>query len=183
MREKHERKVTITAGLWDSFKAYKRKKTACPLDRKRYVKICHAINKKLSKKIIEESFQFKIPFRLGTLYIKKNKLKITIRDGKIQKNKMIIDWDATWKYWLNEYPGLTRNEIRALPDKVVIYQTNDHSNGYIMGWYWDKKGSNFSNRSVYKFRTTKFNRLDLAKHIKSEDKENEYYVQKKRINR
>lgn len=172
-------RLKITAGLWDAYKHYKKKKEIPLIDRKRYVKICHALNKKISEKIIKESFEFKIPFRLGTISIRKNELKIRIKDGKIQKNKMIIDWEATWNFWVQEYPDKTKSEIKLIPDKNVIYQTNDHSNGYIMKWCWDKAGSNFINKTLYKFKTTKQNRLDLAKHIKSDDRENDYYLQKK----
>lgn len=175
--KKHE--IKITDGLWDSYKHYKKKKGAAIVSRKEYVDICHRLNKKISEKIIKESIEFKIPFKLGTISIIKNELKITVKDGKVQKNKLLVDWEATWKYWYELYPDLTNSEIRKLPGKIPIYQTNEHSNGYVMKWAWNKTGTNFQNKTVYKFKPTKQNRLDLAKHIKSDDRENDYYLQKK----
>lgn len=176
--KKHE--IKITAGLWDSFKHFKKKKGVPGITRKEYVEICHNLNKKISEKIIKESLEFKLPYGLGFLGITKNELKIRIKDGKLQKNKMIVDWEATWKIWNEEYAGLTNKEIRKLPGKTVIYQTNDHSNGYIMKWYWNKHKMKFKNLRLYRFKPTKQNRLDLAAHIKSDDKENDYYMAERR---
>ena len=172
----YERDVKIDKGLWDAYKHYKHKKVVPTIDRATYVKIVHDINKKISKAIIEESLEFKIPFHLGMLSIKKNKLKIRIKDGKLLKPKMVVDWEASWKMWMEDNPGLTHNEIKKLPGKQVIYQTNEHTNGYIMGWKWAKSMSRFRNSSVYMFKPTKQNRIDLGRWIKSGDRENDYYL-------
>jgi len=175
----YEHKVKITKGLWDAFKAFKTKYPETDVTRKRYVDICHSVNKKLSDKIIKESLLFKIPFRLGTLGIVKSKLKIKIKDGKVDTNKLRINYGATWEYWNKLYPGKTRKEINEIPGKIVIYHTNDHTNGYIMRWNWSKRGSKFINRQAYLFKPTKYNRLNLASHIKSDDRENDYYIEEK----
>jgi hypothetical protein len=177
---KYGHQVKITCGLWQSFKDFHKKyKTTYPkVTRKQYVELCHKINIALSDKIIQESFEFKMPYRLGTLGIKKNKLHIHVKNGKLEKNKLIIDWEKTWDYWHNEYPGLGRKEVNAIPDKAVIYNMNEHTNGYIMRWKWDKSTSNVHNQTVYQFRPTKRNRLALAAWIKSEDRDNDYYLGK-----
>jgi hypothetical protein len=173
--------IKITAGLWDSYKHFRKKyRLVHPdVDRKEYVNICHAINKGLANKIIKESFEFRIPYGLGVLSIKKNKIKIKIKDGKLEKNKMIIDWDKTWKYWQSEYPGMNRKEIKQIPNKTVIYNMNDHSDGYIMGWNWDKTTCRTVNQTVYNFKPTKGNRLALAAWIKSDERCNDYYLRNK----
>jgi len=178
--EKYKHKRSITSGLWDAYKDFrKRYKLVYPeIERKQYVQICHMINETLSDKIIKESLEVKLPFRLGTLSIKKNKTRISVKDGKLEKNKLIIDWEKSWEYWHNEYPGKSRKEINAIKDKVVIYNMNDHTNGYVMRWSWDKSTCNLHNQTVYQFRPTKRNRLALAAWIKSEEKENDYYLQK-----
>ena len=119
-----------------------------------------------------------MPFRLGTLSIKKNKLRLHVKDGKLEKNKLIIDWEKCWDYWHNEYPGKSRKEINAIKEKVVIYNINEHTNGYIMRWKWDKSTCNVHNQTVYSFRPTKRNRLALAAWIKSEERENDYFLAK-----
>ena len=179
-RKKFSHKVKITTGLWESFKDFKKKyKLIYPtVDRKKYVSLCHLINTSLSDIIIKESFEFKVPLRLGSISIKKNKLKIKVKDGKLEKNKMVIDWEKTWNYWNNEYPGKTRKEIHEIDGKFVIYNLNEHTNGYIMRWFWDKSTCNIHNQTVYYFKPTKRNRLELAKWIKSDDRINDYFIQK-----
>lgn len=173
----YKHKIKITKGLWDAYKAFKTKYPETELCRKEYINTCYLINQKISDRMVKDSLQFKIPFRLGTLSITKNKMKIKIKDNKVQTNKLKVDYGATWKYWAEIYPDLTREEIKQIPNKTVIYYTNDHTNGYIMKWRWIKRGANVINLKVYSFKPTKFNRLNLAKHIKSEDRENDYYLQ------
>lgn len=178
--EKYLHRVKITCGLWDAYKDFRKKyKLIYPeVDRKQYVTICHLINKSLSDKIIKESFEFKMPFRLGTLSIKKSKTSIHIKDGKLEKNKLIIDWGKSWEIWNQEYPGKSRKEINAIKNKMVIYNLNDHTNGYVMRWFWDKSICNIPNQTAYQFRPTKRNRLTLAEWIKSDEKTNDYYLKK-----
>jgi hypothetical protein len=177
-RKKYQHRVNITCGLWDAFKDFKQKnKLVYPkITRKEYVNICHLLNTKISDIIIKESFDFRMPGNLGMLTIRKSKVKIYVEDGKLQKNKMIIDWEKSWDYWHKEYPGKTRKEINAIPNKLSIYNMNEHTNGYIMGWHWDKTICSLPNQTVYYFKPTKRNRLALAAWIKSDEKENDYYL-------
>lgn len=176
---KYDREYKVTCGLWDAFKDFRTEfKLKWPICRKEYVDICHLINIKLSDKIIKESFEFRIPSKLGTLSIRKSKLKIRIKDGKLQKNRMIVDWQKTWDYWYKEYPGKTRNEIKDIKGKQVIYNLNEHSNGYVMGWFWDKSTCIVKNKTLYNFKPVKYNRLNLAEWIKSDDRENDYFLNK-----
>jgi len=189
IKEKYKHAVKITCGLWDAFKDFKNKnKLIYPnITRKDYVDVCKSINTKLSDKIIKESFEFRMPAKLGTLSITKNKVKIVVEDGRLQKNKMIVDWAKTWEYWNSEYPDKTRKEINAIEGKIPIYNMNEHTNGYIMGWHWDKALCAIPNQTVYNFKPTKRNRLALAEWIKSTERENDYYLRQnydeRKINR
>jgi hypothetical protein len=185
--EKYKHKVVITCGLWHGFKDFRsRYKLIHPtIDRKKYVDLCHIINTRLSDKIIRESFEFRMPARLGTLSIKKTKLKIKVKDGRLEKNKMVIDWKKTWDYWYAQFPGKSRKEINAIESdkKIIIYNMNEHTNGYIMNWCWDKNTCVVRNQTVYYFKPTKRNRLELARWIKSDEKENDYYLMKRHFSR
>jgi hypothetical protein len=178
--EKFKHRIKITSGLWDSYKDFRKKfKLIYPeVERKQYVDICHLINETISDKIIKESFEFKMPGKLGSLSVKKSKMRVSVRNGKLEKNKLIIDWQKSWEYWLKEYPGKTRKEINAIKDKIAIYNMNEHTNGYVMRWKWDKCTCNIPNHTVYQFKPTKRNRLELAQWIKSEDRINDYYLDK-----
>jgi hypothetical protein len=178
--DKYQHKVKITCGLWDSYKDFRKKyKLIYPdVTRKNYVDVCHLLNVMLSDKIIKESFEFKMPGKLGSLSIKKSKMRISVKDGKLEKHKLIKDWKKTWEYWHQEYPDLTRKEINMIKNKVAIYNMNEHTNGYVMRWKWDKCTCNIPNHTVYQFRPTKRNRLELAAWIKSDERVNDYYLDK-----
>lgn len=180
----HERKVKVDGGLWKAYQRYKQDKIAPVVDRTTYTKICKEFNKALSHKIITESFEYKIPFGLGYLRIKASRQKIRVKDGKVQTHKMAINWNETWNLWNRLYPNKTRSDIKNIPDKKLVVHINEHTDGYIMRWYWDKRVSNFKNQTVYQFRPVKggkssdniyTGRLGLSAWINSDDRNNEYY--------
>jgi len=176
----YERRVKITASLQDAYKLYKQEYG--DIDKSLYLNIIYDINRVISNKIIKESLEYRLPERLGFIRIRKKKQKLKIREGRIDLNKNVIDWNETWKIWQELYPNKTRQEIKKIKGKRVIFQTNDHTDGEIMSWYWEK-GWGIKNISVYKFRPIKggfkdnfySGRLGLAKWIKSIDKNNDYY--------
>ena len=174
----YERDITITHTLKDCYKVYKRnciEKGIKPVPLKLYKDVCYRYNSALSKAIIELSFEFKIPYRLGTLRIRKNKQKFKIIDGKLKPRKSMIDWYNTrYVLWKRLYPGKTLSELKQIPDKPLVMFTNEHSNGEIMRWYWDKRYTKVPNCRSYMFKPVKQNRLDLSKHIKSDEKYNDY---------
>jgi hypothetical protein len=176
--ERYKHRIRINCGLWDAFKDFKKHYRLIhpEIDRSAYVNICYDINKAISEKIIKESFVFKMPFQLGSLSITKSKFKVNIKNGKLEKNKLIPDWERTWALWHKDYPGLSRKEIYDIPNKICIYNMNEHSNGFVMRWHWDRSTCHVSNQTVYYFKPTKQNRLSLAAWIKSDERENDYYL-------
>lgn len=174
--EKYKHKVKTISGIKCSYPSFRKKyKNIYPdIDRRKYTDICYNINKRLSDKIIKESFEFRVPFKLGIISIKKARFQVKIKDGKLEKNKLMIDWAKTWDIWYNDYPGKSRKEINAIKNKQVVYHMNHHTNGYVMKWYWDKSICTVSNHSVYYFKPIKANRLNLAAWINSDEKENDY---------
>jgi hypothetical protein len=168
----------MTCGLWDAYRDFRDKyRNVYPsLKRRQYVDVCYDINKTISEKIIKESFEFRMPYRLGTLSVKKNKLKIKIVNNQPQKNKLVPDWEKCWEMWHKEHPGKSRKEINAIKGKIAIYNMNYHTNGFVMRWTWDRGTCYVKNHSVYQFKPTKANRLALAAWIKSDDRENDYVL-------
>ncbi len=174
--ERYKREVKITGGIRDSYKRFRDKHPLEEINEKKYKEIAYAITKTISEKIIKESLILKLPYRLGTISVEKSKSNIVVVDGKLQKNRMIPDWQKTWELWYQEYPGKTRKEIWEIPDKLMVYNMNEHSNGYVYSWVWNKVNTNVKNMSVYKFRPVKQNRLDLKDWIHSDERENDYYL-------
>lgn len=179
----YERKYKVTKSTVDLYKFYKNKLGEEAIKEDLFKKIYYDLNKSISNLIIKESLEYKLPYRLGYLRIKKTKLKLKLREGHIDLNKNLIDWDSTWKYWLDKYPGLTRKDIKKIPNKKCIFHMNEHTDGDIMSWFWDKYYSNAKNNTVYKFQPVKggiiekyyLGRLGLGAWIKSEEKTNDYY--------
>ena len=178
----YERKYKVTSSLQGAYSLYEEKYEK--IDKKLYFDIVYDILKTISHMIITESFEYRIPEKLGYLRIRKKKPKLKIKNGKIDINKNIIDWKATWEYWDSYYPNKTRSEIRNIKDKPgVIFQINKHTNGEVMSWFWDKNTCNAKNNSVYSFSPVKGGlfegmyrgRLGLGAWIKSSDKKNDYY--------
>lgn len=173
----YERDVTVTdtiKGAWQLYREKKKLEDKEFLSFKEYKEICYNFNKLLSKKIVEESFEYKMPSKLGILRIRKGKLKFKIKDGKLKPSRKIIDWGNTRKIWYKKYPGLTLKELKNIKNKPLVMYTNEHTNGEVMRWYWDKNRCEIKNKSTYLFRPTKYNRLYLKQWINNEDRENDY---------
>jgi len=117
-----------------------------------YRAICEDANKELSNEILEGYF-FTMPYRLGTIRIKKRKIDI---------NNLKPDFGL-----FNESDGTYKNK-----------HLNQHSNNYYVRYYWTKRVETLiKNKSVYSFIPTRFNKRELAKRIKENtmDQINKYF--------
>lgn len=180
----YERRVQITKATNDLYKFYKDKYRENALEERLFKKIYYDLNKEVSDLIITKSFEYKLPFRMGYLRIKKAKVKLKLNsEGRVDQARSIPDWKATWDYWYEIYPGKTNKEIRQIKNKKRIYQLNHHTDGDVMSWFWDKKTARVKNKSFYTFRPVKggclgeiyFGRLGLGNWIKSDLKDNDYF--------
>lgn len=190
-KDKWGRRNSVDNNMNDMWLYYKENYNK-PVDKTTFVQVCYLLNKKIANSIITESFEFKMPFRLGKLRIKTNKQKIIIKDGKLDPNKMPINWVATKELWRSLYPELSwdkswnilSDELTNIPNKQLVFHENDHSNGYINRWYWDKSLANTKNHTGYIFKPVKggivngkyhYGKRGLAAWIKDDEKNNEYY--------
>lgn len=168
----YERDYKITKTIHDLYKFYK-EITKDPLSERLFKDIVYDINKEVSDLVISRSFEYRLPYRLGYLRIKKRKLRLKIKNGRIDVNKNMVDWKSTFDYWQDKYGTRDRKVLRDIKDKKRIYQLNEHTNGDIMKWFWDKHLCNVPNSSVYKFKPVKggynekyIGRLGLGEKIK-----------------
>lgn len=188
-KTKHQRSIKFTHTLKDAYKKYIEKYHKKGTKRKYkitdYTKIVTRVNELLSTKIVTESFNLKLPKGLGFVFITKKEFKIPVdEDGKLKKHRLIIDWDATWDYWYTKYGTTDRKVINDIPNKTVVYNYNQHTDNFIMRYYWDKNTNPLKNKSVYKFRPLKggvkdndiyYGRLGLAAWLKNPLRNNDYY--------
>ena len=112
-----------------------------------YTAINRLFWKEMSHNIINEGRQFHIPFNLGDTYVEKIKLDYN--------NRLPIDWQLT-----------TRTG-------KVIYNLNEHSDGYKYELKWNKKVCSFNNNYLYRLVYTRENKRLLAKNIKT--KKTDYF--------
>jgi hypothetical protein len=122
------------------------------VDKKNYILILRTFFKLLSKAIIEEAYEYKIPHGLGFLKVVKFKAK-----------NRAVDWKKSNEY--KEKYGIYK----------FIYHVNNHSEGFAARFYWDKKDAIIRNKSLYTFHTTRANARYIAKMIKDKNVIKKYY--------
>lgn len=173
----YEREFTVTHTLEHIYKMYvinREDKNQPSLTHNQFKRVAYAFMKGLSGMILEEAFEYKIPAKMGYLRIRSSKIKYKIKDGRIMPKKGIINWGECRKLWYEMYPGLTLKEIKLIKDKPLIFYTNEHTNGEVYRWYWDKHTCMVPRHTIYTFEPVKQNRMKLREIIKSEDFECKY---------
>jgi len=163
------------------YRSYKKKfrgpdkKSEANVDYWTYARIVKSFNERLSDAMINNCLEFKLPFRLGRVRIKKFKMKFKIdKDGNIDKRKLPVDWKRTKDLWKRIYPGLCNEELSKIDHKQVVYHLNEHSDGYECVLYWNRKGCNVPNNRIYSLLLTFTNKRNLAKALKTNCRLNYY---------
>lgn len=113
------------------------------VDYKLFREVCESYNKMVSSCIIEDGYFFKLPYRLGTIRIKKNKTKVN-------SNNLKPDFGL-----FNHSEGKYKNK-----------HLNEHSGGYYVKFHWNKIDAIIINKTPYSFIPTRANKRYLAKTIK-----------------
>lgn len=140
-----------------------------------YCTVIRLFNKKWKDAMIYDSWVFKFPYRLGTLYIRKKKIRIRLdKNGELYKSKLKPDWPRTKKLWTEMHPGLTKEELKAIPHKNIVYVTNDHTQGYRFWIHWQKKYCNIPGHGPYEFVFARANKRELAHVLKTNSNINFY---------
>jgi hypothetical protein len=131
-------------------------------------------NDSLLKEVIYNNMQIKLP-GMGHIEIRKRRPRILDKAGNIKKRALKIDYKATKDLWKELYPDKSKEEIKELRDKPVVYHTNKHSDGYIYKFVWDKLTCNMPFKSFYRFKAARgYTRL-LAKELKKENCKLDFY--------
>lgn len=154
-------------GNKDLFNFYK-KNYKNPIEESDYRRIIGQFNEEIAKLILEHAFEYRMPHRLGYVRIKKKSVILILdRDGKLKKNYLKVDWNATKQLWAEN--------TQAAAEKKLIYHTNKHTDGYYFKWFWDKSATNVRNISVYKLIPSRKN-LRTITHLVRTKEELDYYA-------
>jgi hypothetical protein len=172
---KQKQKHIMTCGMSDFYKHYcfnsfKEKKgrsvvihtdSKYNVDPKLYGNILKDFNKAIMSEILYDNFEYTLPSMLGELSIKKY-TKSTLEIAKLP-----IDWKETKSMW--EEDPETREQ------KKLIRQLNDHTNGQIFRFKYNKKKARYKNKSVYKFLACRTAKRELATALKDTNVEINFY--------
>lgn len=121
--------------------------------------IIYAFNEALREYLLETGERIKLPFGLGEVaIIKKKRKKTKIIDGKEYIN-LAVDWQKT----------------RA--KGKIIYNFNNHTEGFFFGWYWFKTTARFKHSSLWFFKATRTTSRLLSHYIKSDNKYQHIYCE------
>lgn len=157
-------------GLEDIYKLYKKeyskKSPKHNIDKKTHTKVIKAFNKAISQMILEKSYDFVMPHRVGTLRIKKLKTIYRIVDGKVDywKSRVYVDWKKTKEMWEKD-PSTKEGKYKKL-----VYATNEHTDGRRFRWCYSKYRSNIPNHTAYCFIPSRANARALANILKTNPK-------------
>lgn len=145
-------KVKNSWGVYDAYKYIRKNKwfnIGRPVTEKEFYSIIRTINKRLAEYLIQ-GYEIKLPYKLGSLELRKRPTRVAIVDGKLVNN-FPIDWDATLKLWFEDE--------QSYKDKTII-KTEDRE---VYRVYYDKNKAQYNNKSFYQFQTNR----DIKKKIVS----------------
>lgn len=114
-----------------------------------YRDITTAFFKHIADELVYKSVTIALPFRLGKLTVVKSKPTY-----KSIKN-MTMDW------------------FKSKELNKQVREFNEHSNGYVYRFYWDRKSCILDNKTIYSFKPARANKRLVAKLVKT--KQNDYF--------
>ena len=168
-RTKGKHKANIIAK--DIYKIYKKSletitslrgnqtKGAYNITKTQHNRILRKLNAEVMELMIKEAYEFKVGFGIGTLSVKKKKIKLLYtRDGVLKRKYLGVNWGETNKLW--------ESDPEAKAKKLRIFYTNEHTDGYKFQFYWDKKPKKIKNKTVYQFIATRYYKRYLNQCLK-----------------
>ena len=165
-----EQKQSVKYGIREAYKFYK-SYSDNPLDYKTFRAVWLSLIDKVVQGIIVEGKDFTMPYHLGSVGIRKQKIRVKLNeDGTIDNRYLRPDWDATKKLWARDF--------EAKKNKQLVYHLNKHFNGYNCKWFWDKSTCAVSNQTAYSLTMSRENKRRLSRAIFDEELEVDYYEQK-----
>ncbi len=146
---RRKKKYTFpTYNIDDIYKAFVKKQKEVPESRRinlslqDYKEIVHMCNDELSNMITLEGIYINLPYRLGDLYITKDKVKY-------QDNELKAMFD------FNHYNKTGEKQLH-------VFKEND----YRARWWWAKRVCKVKNKNMYSFTPTRTNTSKVASIMK-----------------
>jgi len=138
-----------------------------------YNKFLKVLLDKYSKEIVEKGLELKL-IGVGKIRVRSKPLHYFTKEGKRAKS-VRPNWKATLDYWKVKYPGLTKEELKQIPNKTVLYHDNDHTSGEFYEHHWDNNTIPLKFKTFFNFKASRqYSRL-IAKVVKDPERKTFYY--------
>jgi hypothetical protein len=89
-------------------------------------------------------------------------------------SRIRVDFNGCWKLWESQHPELSRQEIKKIPNKTVVYHTNEHSNGARYYLKWKRKTGGVTAKKLMKLQISKKMKLRISAAVKEGKTFNSY---------
>ena len=139
-----------------SYKYYKEKKEESDVEIGLYAKINSLFCKFMAEQVLEGE-EIALPKRFGKLMILGKKESPRLVNGKIVG--LSPNWPRTKELW--------DRDPEAKEQRKIVYNTNEHSDGYRYRCQWSKKNVFKQNKNLYSFKLTRANKRALMERIKN----------------
>jgi hypothetical protein len=142
-----------------AYKYLRKNHSEIKIEADEFNKIVHEGNTAIINKIIYNNLKFLVPGRLGYIEIRKKKVSPKLdKDGKLDVKSLPADFGSTIKLW--------KEDEEAHKQRRLVYHLNEHTEGYILKFKWDKASALVKNKSVYTFTPCRAAARAVAKAIK-----------------
>jgi len=155
-------KIKVDKGFPELYKAYK-KECDNPIDKNTFKSIIKEFNNKMLDSVIYEGDDFSFAYRMGSLRIRKFDYSLKVDEEGNIKNRLKPNWEKTLKRWKELYPDHNREDMTKIEDKPIIYHLNEHTDGYVFKWYWDKITCNAPNQTAYRIEVLRDTKRKASK--------------------
>lgn len=152
-------KVMSDYGVEDYFKYYRKRSEDTEISKIEYSRVLDLIFCGIRDKMTSSFYDYKLPFGLGKVCIRKYKPKVKLDENGEPYIRRAPDWKATKQMW-QENP-----ETKEV--KQLVYHTNDHSAGYLFTISWRRESPKFNNRLFYMAQINRKLKRDTSKAIQS----------------
>jgi len=133
-----------------------------------FTKVLKEANMALLELMMLYNFEFKIPCRLGTMSLRKKKVQYKLKeDGTLDTKGLSVNYKLTNELW--------NNDPEAKKNRVKIYHTNEHYDGYKVNFYWSKKNSLCKGLSIVQFKSSRYAKRKLNNYLKDTNLSLEFY--------
>lgn len=140
---------------WRWIKKHKLFKEDYPISEKLFGTIIKDVHAALINKLLAGG-TITLPYGMGKIELVKKKAVFKYKNGKLITN-LPVDWDKTLKFW--------EEDIKAFKQKKVIRQDTK----WLYKIIYNKKGSNFKNKSFFSFYPNRQLKKDLSNKIKNNE--------------